>query len=214
MGIEPNFTIYDRSDSLTALKRATSNTDIEPKKASAILSVISKAKNKFEFPEDLRIRATEDFDQKAAKAYKLYQAKLEDNNALDFDDLLVKTVRLLKEHPDILRSFQTRFRYIMVDEYQDTNQPQYLLLRDLADAHKEICVVGDDDQSIYRWRGADVRNILEFGHDFPNAKIVRLEENYRSTQNIINAAYHVVKQNSTRHPKKYSPTMTSAKKSK
>lgn len=202
LGIESNFSIYDRGDSLTAFKRATSHTNIEAKKAKSYLNAISKAKNKFEFPEDLLLKAVEDFDQKAAKGYQLYQDKLRENNALDFDDLLIQTVRLLKENPEILKSFQTRFRYIMVDEYQDTNQPQYLLLRDLAEAHQEICVVGDDDQSIYRWRGADVRNILEFGHNFPNAKIVRLEENYRSTQTIIDAAYHVVKQNSSRHPKK------------
>lgn len=202
LGIEPNFSIYDRSDSLSAFKRATGDTDIEAKKAAAYLNAISKAKNRFEFPEDLKIKAVEDFDQKLAKGYQLYQNKLRENNALDFDDLLVQTVQLFKSHAEILKSFQTRFRYIMVDEYQDTNQPQYLLLRDLAAAHHEICVVGDDDQSIYRWRGADVRNILEFGYDFPNAKIVKLEENYRSTQTIINAAYHVVRQNSTRHPKK------------
>ena len=139
---------------------------------------------------------------KIAKVYSLYQQELKKNNAMDFDDLIYNCIRLFKEHKDVLEKYQFKFKYIMVDEYQDTNYSQYLLIKMLSEMHKNICVVGDDDQSIYTWRGADIRNILEFEKDFDNVLQIKLEQNYRSTSNIINAAHSVIRKNNERKEKK------------
>ncbi|RJP33407.1 MAG: ATP-dependent DNA helicase PcrA [Candidatus Omnitrophota bacterium] len=203
IGIDPRFSIYDTTDQGAAIKRAMAVCNVSPKEAkpAAILAMISKAKNRLEWPEQFEENARDEYEVRAARVYKTYQAILRENNALDFDDLLIEAVRLLLHKPEVGETYQKRFQHILVDEYQDTNHPQYLFLRELAKHHNRICAVGDDDQSIYRWRGADIRNILEFERDFSNVKIIRLEQNYRSTRNILAAAGHLVQQNSGRHKK-------------
>ena len=200
IGIDPHFSIYDRADQLAAVKRAMKACDISTQeiKANAAINAISQAKSRFEWPDDYAANAREYREDLIKRIYKKYAEILRSNRALDFDDLLIETVRLLKEREDVRTSYQKRFKQIMVDEYQDTNQPQYLLLKELAIAHQRICVVGDDDQSIYRWRGADIRNILEFEREYPNAKVVRLEQNYRSSKTIISAASEMITGNEGR----------------
>lgn len=188
----PNFTIYDEDEQLSLIKEclAELNFALQPK---AVLSTISKAKERLIRPQDY---TPENFFQEKIKpVYELYQAKLEENNALDFDDILMKTVILWQENPQVLKLYQHRFKYILVDEYQDTNYVQYLFTKMLAEGHKNICCVGDDDQSIYSFRGADITNILEFEKDYDDAKIIRLEENYRSTQVILDIANRVISHN-------------------
>ena len=141
-------------------------------------------------------------EEQHAEIYRIYQERLQSNNALDFDDIIMLTVQLFTEHSDVLERYQERFRYILVDEYQDTNMAQYVLVKLLASRYQNLCVVGDDDQSIYQWRGADIRNILSFEEDYPAARVVKLEENYRSTQCILDAAYHVVCHNADRKDKR------------
>ena len=167
-----------------------------------LLSVISSAKNEMILPEEFELNAGGDFAQlKIAKVYREYEAQLKANNALDFDDLLVKTVQLLQTQPDVCENYQERFRYIMVDEYQDTNTVQFKLVSLLAGKYRNLCVVGDDDQSIYKFRGANIRNILDFEKEYPDAKVIKLEQNYRSTENILNAANGVISNNRGRKDK-------------
>ncbi len=196
-----NFVIYDDSEQMTLLKACLSALEINEKifHPRAIQSRIAAAKNELIEPTEY---STDDFfDEKVAKVYELYDQRLKENNALDFGDLLRLPVKLFRQFPEILKIYTRRLKFLMVDEYQDTNHAQYQLIRLLTQEHDNLCVVGDDDQSIYRWRGADIRNILEFEKDFPHAKIVKLEQNYRSTQNILHAAMEVVKPIQNRHPK-------------
>ena len=170
---------------------------------SLIASEISKAKDSMIDIQEYENTYESDYiGSKIAKVYSLYQQELKKNNAMDFDDLIYNCIRLFKEHKDVLEKYQFKFKYIMVDEYQDTNYSQYLLIKMLSEMHKNICVVGDDDQSIYTWRGADIRNILEFEKDFDDVLQIKLEQNYRSTSNIINAAHSVIKKNNERKEKK------------
>ena len=204
LGYENRFTIYDTDDQKTLMKEVCRKVDIDTKviRERSPLSAISSAKNEMIMPEEFELNAGGDFGQKKiAKAYREYEAQLKANNALDFDDLLVKTVQLLETQPDVLEYYQERFRYIMVDEYQDTNTVQFRLVSLLAGKYKNLCVVGDDDQSIYKFRGANIRNILDFEHEFPDARVIKLEQNYRSTGNILNAANGVISNNKGRKEK-------------
>lgn len=204
LGFDNNFTIYDTDDQKTAMKELCKKLQIDTKmlKERAILSAISSAKNNLKSPAEYELEAMGDFTkQRIAKVYKEYQAMLKKSNALDFDDLLVKTVELFKACPDVLESYQERFRYIMVDEYQDTNTVQFEFVRLLAAKNRNLCVVGDDDQSIYKFRGADIRNILDFEKVYPDAAVIKLEQNYRSTQNVLDAANAVICHNKGRKEK-------------
>jgi DNA helicase-2/ATP-dependent DNA helicase PcrA len=203
IGYTSNFTILDSTDQLSVVRGILKQLNVDPKKfdPKAILSAMSSAKN-----ELLTAKAYEQtnggyFEEVVAKVYLSYEKKLRSNNALDFDDLIMKTIELFREVPEVLQFYQHKFQYIHVDEYQDTNRAQYLLCKMIADQHHRICVVGDSDQSIYRWRGADIRNILTFEKDYPNAITVMLEQNYRSTANILNAANGVIALNQGRKPK-------------
>lgn len=203
LGYSKAFTIYDTDDVLRLVKQIERDLDIDEKfcPAKAVASAISDAKNKMIGPKEYAERAAGDiWKQTIAEVYLEYEKRLLANNAFDFDNLLCKTVELFEKHPDILSYYQNRFRYVHVDEYQDTNRAQYLLVRAIA-AHGNICVVGDDDQSIYGWRGADIRNILDFEKDFTGAKLIRLEQNYRSTTPILQAANAVISHNSGRKGK-------------
>ena len=204
LGFTTNFSIYDTDDQKTLIHQVYKKLDIDPKKYKdrAVLKVISSAKDRLISPEAFCKEAAGDYRQMIlGDIYTEYQGMLKKNNAMDFDDLLGMTVKLLKENPEILDYYQTRFQYIMVDEYQDTNQAQFELVRLLAGRHRNICVVGDDDQSIYRFRGANIRNILDFEKHYPDAVVIRLEQNYRSTQNILNAANEVIRHNQGRKDK-------------
>ena len=204
LGYSSHFTIYDTDDSRRLMKAVMQDLDIPEKSLShrAILSEISHAKDELISPQEYEEAAGEDFRLKlVARAYKAYQRRLEDADAMDFDDLLVNTVRLFQKCPDVLEYYQNRFRYIMVDEYQDTNHAQYEFVNLLAQKSGNLCVVGDDDQSIYKFRGATIENIMNFEEDFPGAKVVRLEQNYRSTQNILDAANAVIANNTERKGK-------------
>ena len=204
LGYDNSFTIYDTDDQKTLMKEVCRRTGIDTKvyKERNLLSAISSAKNEMIMPEEFELNAGGDFaKQKIAKVYREYEASLKGNNALDFDDLLVKTVQLLQTQPDVLENFQERFRYIMVDEYQDTNTVQFQLVSLLAGKYRNLCVVGDDDQSIYKFRGANIRNILDFEKEFPDACVIKLEQNYRSTGNILEAANRVIRNNRGRKDK-------------
>ena len=204
LGYSSHFTIYDTDDSRRLMKEVLKELDISERALSprAALSAISRAKDQLLSPEEYAQEAGEDFRLKqVARAYRLYQRRLEDGDAMDFDDLLVNAVRLFKKCPDVLEYYQNRFRYLMVDEYQDTNHAQYEFVRLLAGKSGNLCVVGDDDQSIYKFRGATIENILHFEEDFPGARVVRLEQNYRSTQNILDAANAVIAHNQERKGK-------------
>ena len=204
LGYDSSFTIYDTDDQKTLMKEVCRKADIDTKKYKErfFLSAISSAKNEMILPEEFELNAGGDFVQlKVAKVYREYEAQLRANNALDFDDLLVKTVQLLQTQPDVLENYQERFRYIMVDEYQDTNTVQFKLVSLLAGKYRNLCVVGDDDQSIYKFRGANIRNILDFEKEYTDAKVVRLEQNYRSTGNILDAANSVIRNNKGRKDK-------------
>ncbi|HVL68825.1 MAG TPA: UvrD-helicase domain-containing protein [Vicinamibacterales bacterium] len=203
IGLSRDFVIYDSSDQVAAVKQAERELGIDDKfvPPRMALSRISHAKNRMEGPDSLR--GTWDVrGESVAKIYEKYILALRDANALDFDDLLLKTVELFETSEQVRGFYSRKFRYVMVDEYQDTNRPQYLLIRRLAEAHRNLAVVGDPDQSIYKWRGADLKNILDFEHDFPEATIVRLEQNYRSTQVILDAASAVISQNRNRKDKR------------
>lgn len=203
LGYSSDFTIYDDSDHLTVIKRfiASLNLDEKVYAPRAVSSLISRFKCELKGPADAWKEPLDSWKKRAVQVYELYQKELKKNNALDFDDLLMLTVRLFLENPDILEKYQKRFQYIMVDEYQDTNHAQYKLVNLLAQKHNNIFVVGDDDQSIYAFRQADIRNILDFERDFSNAKVIKLECNYRSTQRILAAANEVIKNNTGRKEK-------------
>ena len=205
IGYNRSFVIYDSPDQVTLIKDCMRELNISDKAfdPKAVLSAISGAKDKLYSPKKyLALNEGDISKTKIGEIYALYQDRLKRNSALDFDDLIMKTVELFKEHPDVLDYYRNKFRYIMVDEYQDTSKAQYELIKLLAKQHQNICVVGDDDQSIYGWRGADIRNILEFERDYDNVKIVKLEQNYRSTQVILDAANHVIANNIERKRKK------------
>ncbi len=201
VGLQSNFTILDTDDQLRLLKQLIAAADVDEKRwpARLLAGLIDRWKNKGWTPDQVDAGEAEGYaNGKGAKLYAAYQARLRDLNACDFGDLLLHMLVILKGHRDVLEHYQQRFKYILVDEYQDTNQSQYLWLRLLAQERKNICCVGDDDQSIYSWRGAEVSNILRFEKDFPGAKIIRLEQNYRSTPNILAAASGLIAQNSGR----------------
>ncbi len=204
LGFDKGFTIYDDDDSKRLVKDIMAEFDIDPKRwpINAIRNRISTAKNELMVPGEFEQQAHDPAAKVAARVYRRLQERLKASNAFDFDDLLLYTYLLLKNHPDVLEAYQDRFRYLMVDEYQDTNHAQYEITKLLASKHKNIMVVGDDDQSIYSWRGADIRNILEFESDYPNAHTVKLEQNYRSTGNILAAANAVVSNNMHRKKKR------------
>ena len=204
LGYDNNFTIYDTDDQKQIVKEVCKKLQIDTKviKEKTIMNAISSCKDELITPDQFSLSAMGDFQkQKIASAYREYQAALVKNNALDFDDLLMKTVELFKAEPEVLANYQNRFRYIMVDEYQDTNTAQFELIRLLAGSLHNLCVVGDDDQSIYKFRGANIRNILDFEKYFPEAKVVKLEQNYRSVQNILDAANAVIRNNASRKDK-------------
>ena len=204
VGLSRAFVIYDSTDQLTVVKQVMrqlglDDAAVQPRQA---LSRISRAKNRMEGPEVFTTNAWSPRDQQIGALYGMYVKALTDANALDFDDLLLKTVELFAVSEQVRDRYSEKFRFLMVDEYQDTNRPQYLLIQRLASRHRNLCVVGDPDQSIYKWRGADLRNILDFEHDFPETRIVRLERNYRSTQVILDAASAVISQNRNRKEKR------------
>ena len=204
VGLSRDFVIYDSSDQLSVMKQALKELGLDDATVQprAALSRISHAKNRMEGPDAFEAAAWDFRAEQTKKLYTLYTRALKDANALDFDDLLLKTVELFETSETVRDRYSFKFRYVMVDEYQDTNRPQYLLVQRLAARHRNLCVVGDPDQSIYRWRGADLRNILDFEHDFPEATIVKLERNYRSTQVILDAASAVISQNRNRKEKR------------
>ena len=203
-GYTKDFVIYDENDQQMLVKAALRRLGIDDKqlKPSAILGRISWAKNHMLDPQDVYLNSGDPKTEKIAQIYKVYESELIKANALDFDDLLLKTVQLLKSDAKVREKYERRYHYLLVDEYQDTNRPQYEIMRLLAGTRHNVCAVGDEDQSIYSWRGADIRNILEFEQDFPEAKIIRLEQNYRSTQNILESASAVVANNVKRKGKK------------
>ncbi|WP_026486628.1 DNA helicase PcrA [Caldanaerobius polysaccharolyticus] len=205
IGYSRNFVIYDTSDQMALLKNCIKELNLNEKmyEPAVIMSAISRAKDKMIAPEDYLDAYGDDFrNRKIKDIYSLYQEKLKKNNALDFDDIILKTIQLFKSDPEVLDYYQRRFKYIMVDEYQDTNAAQYQFIKLLSSYHRNLCVVGDDDQSIYGWRGADIRNILDFEKDFENTTVVKLEQNYRSTKQILEAANEVVSNNKGRKPKR------------
>ena len=205
LGYDRNFTIYDASDQKSLMKEVLKEMKIDTKQfpERSVMSEVSSAKNEYKSPLDYRNEYGSNFrNQRIADIYEHYQKRLKENNALDFDDLLVKMVDLFQTNPDVLEHYQDRFQYIMVDEYQDTNTVQFLLVSLLAKKYRNLCVVGDDDQSIYKFRGANIYNILNFEKVFPDAQVIRLEQNYRSTQNILNAANGVIANNKGRKEKK------------
>ncbi|WP_407312348.1 DNA helicase PcrA [Desulfosporosinus sp. SB140] len=202
-GFTRNFVIYDAGDQQSLLKACLKEKNLDEKKFSprSVAAVISDAKNKLLDPEGFSNQANDYFQSKVADIYREYQKKLRMNNALDFDDIIMLTVKLFRENEPVLRYYQEKFHYIMVDEYQDTNHAQYTLVKLLASRYRNLCVVGDDDQSVYGWRGADIQNILDFERDYPEARVIKLEQNYRSTQKILDAANAVVKNNEGRKEK-------------
>lgn len=205
LGYDNNFTIYDTDDQKIVMKDVCKYLQIDTKlyKERTLLSIISSAKDEMVTPEEFALRAESDFrEKKIAEVYREYEKRLRANNALDFDDLLLKTVQLFQTQPDILDYYQERFRYIMVDEYQDTNTVQFRFVSLLAAKYRNLCVVGDDDQSIYKFRGANIKNILNFEQEFEHAKVIKLEQNYRSTSNILDAANAVISNNTARKDKK------------
>ncbi len=204
LGFTKSFTIYDTDDQKRLVKAIMLELDINPKvfQPNTILGRISNAKNELLVPGEFERSVTDPVGKIAARVYNVYQARLRQSNAMDFDDLLLYAYLLLKQHPDVLEAYQRRFAYIMVDEYQDTNHAQYAITKLLANVHHNIMVVGDDDQSIYSWRGADITNILDFEEDYPDARVVKLEQNYRSTANILNAANAVIANNRKRKEKR------------
>ena len=205
IGFDTNFAIYDTEDQKSLMKSVCKQLQVDTKlyKERALMSAISEAKDELVSPQEFALRAQGNFRQETvARVYAEYQRQLKSSNALDFDDLIMKTVELFQANSDILNEYQERFRYIMVDEYQDTNTAQFKLVSLLAAKYRNLCVVGDDDQSIYKFRGANIQNILGFEKTFPDATVIKLEQNYRSTQNILNAANTVIAHNKGRKEKK------------
>ncbi len=203
LGYSSNFTIYDEADAERLMTVVCRELNYDPKRLSArsMRHAVSSAKDELLTPGKFADRATTWFEKKVAEAYALYQRRLQEANAVDFDDLILQTVRLFRKHPDVLAEYQQRFRYVLVDEFQDTNVAQYELLKLLTSKHRNLSVVGDGDQSIYAFRGATVRNILDFEADYPDATVILLEQNYRSTQTILSAANSVISNNLERKPK-------------
>ena len=204
LGYDTNFTIYDTDDQKTVIKQVCKRLNIDTKmyKERMLLSEISSAKDELVDVREFEVKSVGDYKKSViARVYREYQETLKKSNALDFDDIIVKTVELFKSCPEVLHNYQERFRYIMVDEYQDTNTAQFELIRLLADGYRNLCVVGDDDQSIYKFRGANIRNILDYEKIYPDAKVIKLEQNYRSTQNILDAANTVIRNNRGRKEK-------------
>ncbi|WHX48649.1 DNA helicase PcrA [Paenibacillus woosongensis] len=203
IGFSSSFSILDSTDQLSVIRNCMKDLNIDTKKfePKAVQAMISTAKNELITPQQYEQKVGDYFEGIVAKVYTMYQKRLRQNNSLDFDDLIMKTIELFKEVPDVLDFYQKKFSYIHVDEYQDTNRAQYMLCKLLANKHHRICVVGDSDQSIYRWRGADITNILNFEEDYPEATTIFLEQNYRSTSNILNAANAVIALNTGRKPK-------------
>lgn len=204
LGYSNNFTIYDADDQKTLMKQVIKKLDLDPKqyRERAMMTVISNAKNELISPQEFLLNAQGDWrERKTAEIYQCYQEELKKNNALDFDDLIFKTVELFRTSKEVLEYYQERFRYIMVDEYQDTNTAQFHLISLLAGKYKNLCVVGDDDQSIYKFRGANIGNILDFEKTFPGARVIKLEQNYRSTAHILDAANAVIRNNKGRKDK-------------
>jgi DNA helicase-2/ATP-dependent DNA helicase PcrA len=203
IGINRNFSILDTADQLSVIKGILKERNLDPKKFDprSILGTISSAKNELTEPEEFSKAAGGYYDQVVSDVYADYQKKLLKNQSLDFDDLIMTTIKLFDRVPEVLEFYQRKFQYIHVDEYQDTNRAQYMLVKQLAERFQNLCVVGDSDQSIYRWRGADITNILSFEKDYPNASVILLEQNYRSTKRILRAANEVIKNNSNRKPK-------------
>jgi len=204
MGYSKDFNIFDTQDQLMLMKKTLKESQIDPErfKPKSVLGTISKAKNELIDEKDFSEQIGSLYEEMIAKVYQLYQKKLRDNNALDFDDILMVTVKLFQKFPEVLQKYQNFFRYIMVDEYQDTNHAQYILVKLMAGKFRNLCVVGDDWQGIYSFRGANIKNILDFEKDYPDAKVVKLEQNYRSTQNILDAAHGVISKNVNRKDKK------------
>ncbi|WP_243373256.1 UvrD-helicase domain-containing protein [Geotalea sp. SG265] len=204
LGYKKNFSIYSTSDQIGLIKQIMREVNIDGKKfdADTIIWKISAAKNKLITPDHYVPRFGDEYEMLAAEVYPRYQSALKAFNAIDFDDIIMLTADLLQNHPEVLKHWQERFRYVMVDEYQDTNASQYLLVHLLAGGYGNLCVVGDDDQSIYGWRGADVGNILDFEKDFKACRVIKLEQNYRSTGNILEAANHVIGHNTKRKEKR------------
>ena len=203
LGFKNNFTIIDSDDSLTLIKKILKDLNLDPKiyNPKAIKNRISGAKNELVGEAQYESFCNTDFEDIVLQVYKRYQKKLKSNNSLDFDDLLMMPIKLFKEHPNVLLKYQQRFKYILVDEYQDTNEAQYMMIKYISAKYKNICAVGDPDQTIFTWRGANYKNILNFEKDYPNAKVVKLEKNYRSTKNILKAANDVIKNNEERKEK-------------
>ena len=203
LNLNKNFTILDSDDSLTVIKRILKDMNLDPKvyNPRAIRNKISSAKNELMTPQEYEKFANNDYEKIILEVFKRYESKTKNNSSLDFDDLLLMPIKLFKENPKVLKEYQERFKYILVDEYQDTNEAQYILIKMLSAKHKNICVVGDIDQSIYGFRGANYRNILNFEKDYPNAETIKLEENYRSTSIILGAANDVIKNNKKRKEK-------------
>lgn len=204
IGYSKNFSIIDSGDQLSVMKQILKNLNIDPKKYDprAMLAQISNRKNELITPEQTTGTANNYYEKQVAEIYQAYQKTLRKNHVLDFDDLIMETIHLFKRVPEVLNYYQNRFQYIHIDEYQDTNHAQYYLIKQLASRFQNLCVVGDSDQSIYRWRGADITNILSFEKDYPSAKTVFLEQNYRSTKSILDAANQVINHNTGRKPKK------------
>ena len=198
-----NFTILDSDDTLTVIKKIMKDMGLDPKEYNprAIKNRISGAKNELLSPMEYERFAQTDFEEKVVKIYEKYEQKLKQNDSVDFDDLLMLPIQLFQKFPEILKSYQERFQYILVDEYQDTNEAQYILIKMISAKYRNICVVGDNDQSIYSFRGANYRNILNFEKDYKNPKVIMLEENYRSTKTILNAANDVIQNNKQRKDK-------------
>ena len=203
VGIDTDFSIYDQADRLRVVKSVMELIGWEEAgwTAERVESAISRAKNELVSPAALKHRAQDRQGRMLAEVYELYEARLKMTSAVDFDDLLVHMVAILKEHKDVRAELDRRFKYVLVDEYQDTNLAQYAIVRALSVEHPNLCVTGDPDQSIYGWRGANLSNILEFEHDFPGCRVVTLERNYRSTKNIISVADHLIRFNRNRKPK-------------
>ncbi len=203
IGIDPGFIIYDEEDQLNLIKRALQELNLDPKKfvPRAILSAISSSKSRMLAPQDFTTGSRSYFDEVVGRVYARYQQLLAESQALDFDDLLMRTVALFRGHPEVLKKYQERYIHVLVDEFQDTNLTQYELIKQITGKYRNICVVGDPDQSIYSWRYADVRNILNFEKDFPDTKVILLEQNYRSTKRILETASHVIQANHQRKPK-------------
>ena len=204
IGYDRNFVIFDTTDQKALIQECLKELNLSEKQypVKTVLNAISSAKDKMVTPEEyIYVFGNEYRSKKISEIYKLYQKKLKKNNALDFDDIIIKTIELFKESPEVLDFYQRKFKYIMVDEYQDTNTPQYHFVNMLAQKYRNLCVVGDDDQSIYGWRGADVKNILNFEKDYPDAKVIKLEQNYRSTKTILEAANYVIDNNIRRKKK-------------